>query len=105
MKIIITSRQGGKTTKLIEEAKKLKGYNLIICHSRKEALRLWDEIKIKGYSLPLPITFEEFLDGRYYGKNINAFLIDNVDLLVQYISKGVKIHAITLTEVRVGDLK
>ena len=97
MKLIYSARGGGKTTRLIKEAKRLKGYNLIICRDRKEAMRLWKEIVNKKYNLPQPITFDEFVKGRYQGNNINAFLIDNVDMLLQYIAGGVKIHAITFT--------
>lgn len=96
MKIIQTARGGGKTTQLIEEALQLWGYNLIVCISRDEATRLWKEILEKKYDLPKPITFDDFIKGNYYGKNINAFLIDNADMLMHYISNGVKIHAITV---------
>lgn len=99
MIIISKAREMGKTTWMIEEAKKLKGYNLIVCIDRKEANRLWKEILSKGYKLPLPITFDDFIKQNYYGHNINAFLIDNADMLIQYMSRGVKIHAITIDEV------
>lgn len=103
MKIICSAHGGGKTTKLIEETKKLKGYNLIVCKDRAEAQRLWKEILTKKYNLPQPITFNEFINGNYCGRNINAFLIDNADMLIQYISKGVKIHAITFTKEEVDE--
>lgn len=98
MKIIYKSRGCGKTTQLIEEAKKLEGYNLIVCMNRNEAQRLWQEIIKKGYELPQPIIFDDFVKGNFYGKNINAFLIDNADLLIQYMAKGVNVHAITFNK-------
>ncbi len=98
MNIILKSKGGGKTTELIESAKRLEGYNLIICKDRGEALRLWKIILEKGYNIPQPITFDEFLKGNNCGRKINSFLIDNADLLLQSISKGVKIHTITMTE-------
>ena len=98
MKLICRSRGGGKTTELIEEAKKLEGYNLIVCQDKNEVRRLWQEILEKKYELPQPITFDEFLRRAYCGRNVNAFLIDNADLLIQYLSKGVKVHAITFNK-------
>ncbi len=98
MKIIYTQRGGGKTTKLLEEARKLKGYNLIVCIDKKEAQRVWKEILLKKYKLPQPITFKEFIDEAYCGMNINSFLIDNADLFLQHLSRGVKIHAVTFTK-------
>lgn len=98
MKIIIKKLRGGKTTELIEEANKLKGYNLIVCKDRHTVKYIWNIISEKKYTLPQPISFDEFLTGKYYGQNINAFLIDDADTLIQHISKNVKIHAITLNE-------
>ena len=98
MKIISNQRGGGKTTKLIEEARKLEGYNLIVCIDEREAKRVWENILLEKYELPKPITFREFIDGKYLGKNINSFLIDNADLFLQRLSRGVKIHAVTFTE-------
>ncbi len=96
MKLIQTLRGGGKTTEIIKEARRLPGYNLIICQNKWAVRDIWKIIVEKKYDLPQPITFEEFIRGQYHGRNINAFLIDNADLLIQYISKGVKIHAITM---------
>ena len=98
MEIIYESRGCGKTTRLIEEAKKLPGYNLIVCIHRQEALRVWGCIKKLGYKLPMPITYDEFIGRKYYGKNINAFLMDNADMFLQQLARNVKIHAITFNK-------
>lgn len=103
MKLIHKSRGGGKTTDLIEEARKLKGYNLIVCSDIRAAQIVWKIILENKYDLPQPISFNEFIKGEFCGKNINCFLIDNADLLIQYLSKGVKIHAITFKEVEDGN--
>jgi len=99
MKVIYKSRGRGKTTELIEHAKTLKGYNLIVCSDRKATHRLWKLILEKKYDLPMPITFDEFINQQYCGRNINAFLIDDADLLIQYMSREVKIEAITLLKI------
>ena len=98
MKLIIMGRQEGKTTELIKEASKLSGYNLIVCFDRREASRLWKIILENKYSLPQPISFGEFLNGQFSSQNINTFLIDNVDMLLQQLSKGVKIHAVSFNK-------
>lgn len=98
MKILYKGRGKGKTTELIEYAATLKGYNLIVCCDKKEALRLWEIIREKKYKLPMPISFEEFTQQKYYGPNINAFLIDNADLLIQYLSPKVSIEGITFNK-------
>jgi hypothetical protein len=41
---------------------------------------------------------DEFVQRKFYGRNINAFLIDNVDLLINYLACGVKVEAITFNE-------
>ncbi len=98
MKIISKGRGEGKTHDLIELANKEDGYNLIVCHSKKEVLRVWEIILEKKYKLPMPITFSEFLNRAYCGMNINNFFIDNVDLLLQSIT-NVKIGGITINEI------
>jgi len=98
MKLIYKSKQMGKTTELIEKAKKLKGYNLIVCVDRVTAVKVWKIIIEKKYNLPQPISFDELVKGQYYGNHINAFLIDDADKLIQYISKGVKVHAVTFNK-------
>ena len=50
MEIICKPRQGGKTTELIEKAKDLSGYNLIVCINKVEATRIWKIIREKEYS-------------------------------------------------------
>lgn len=87
----------GKTTELIEEANKLQGYNLIVCYDLSEVKRIWEIIQEKKYDIPLPISFREFIKGRF-GVHVNSFLIDNADMLLQQLAKGGKISAITINK-------
>jgi len=103
MKIIYKPRQMGKTTELIKLAAKGR-YKLIVCHSRREAHRVFQlamkmkKDKIIKQSIPLPITYQEFLDGKYaMGRNIEAFLIDDVDLLITYLTP-IKVEAISINK-------
>lgn len=72
---------------------------LIVCHSMEEEHRIFDQAMTMGLKIHLPIigfTYREFLQGRYTTTFTESVLIDNVDMLVQYISK-VPVEAITLS--------
>lgn len=103
MKVIYKGRAEGKTHDLIEEANSKEGYNLIVCFCRSEVERVWLIIKEKGYKLPMPITFNDFINNKYAGINIKNLYIDNIDLCLQTISRS-PIGCITLNKVAVGDL-
>jgi hypothetical protein len=47
-----------------------------------------------GLNIPLPITYDEFIQKRY-GRNISGFLIDNLDLFLKHLS-NVPINAVTM---------
>lgn len=95
MKIIIKPRQSGKTTKLIKMS--AKSGACIVCRTEHEVQALFHMAKNDGINIPKPISYAAFVGSRYVGKNINAFLIDNVDLLLEHISL-IRIEAITLTK-------
>ena len=96
MKCIIRPRQLGKTTELIKLASKGR-YKLIVCHNQNEARRIFKLARNMDLNIPLPISYREFLDKSYCGNNIEAFLIDNVDLFLGYLTE-VPIEVITITE-------
>lgn len=101
MKIINKPRQSGKTTELIKLASKGR-YKLIVVRDRKTVDQVWrrilelKELKEIENTPPQPITYQEFLDTRYAGQNIESFLIDDADYFLQYLT-SVKVEAITLT--------
>jgi len=95
MKIIIKPRGMGKTTELIKQSS--KEWKYIVCHSHKEATRIQEQARRINVEIPLPITYQEFLEKQYYGKGIKGFIIDNADMLLQSLSP-VKIDIITLTD-------
>lgn len=101
MEIICKPRRYGKTTELIKLASK-EEYGLIVCHSREEAYRIFEmsfkmrkNNEIDGF-IPLPITYQEYLGGAYYGKNVSKIFIDNADAFLQSFCP-IEIGAITLT--------
>ena len=66
----------GKTTELIKESFKNNTY--IVCGDPTYIFRFAKDI---GYNIPFPLSYREFLENRYQGKNINGFLIDNIETL------------------------
>lgn len=89
------SRGGGKTLLLVQMSHSTGKY--IVCESMDVADQIREFAFRNKYKIPLPITYDDFLNRRYRGKNIEGFLIDDVEKLCQYISKEVPILAITLS--------
>jgi hypothetical protein len=92
MEKIIMQRGYGKTSQLIKKSAKSGDY--IVCHSLDEANRIKWESEQMGLDIHLPITYAEFIEKRYSGKNISGFLIDNVEFFLKSLS-SVPINAVT----------
>ena len=96
MKVIHKPRQTGKTTELIKIAAQEGGY--IVCNSSDEAYRISKAAEEIGKQILFPITYDEYLNGFFCGKNIKAFYIDNVEFLLSRISRGVPVNAISVNK-------
>ena len=96
MKVIHKPRKTGKTTELIKIASQEGG--IIVCHSRDEAYRISKTAEEIGEQILFPITYDEYLNGSFCGKNIEAFYIDNVELLLSRIARGVPVNAISINK-------
>ena len=94
MKVRVLPRQGGKTTEMIRLAD--DEFLYIVCATQDEAKRVWRAALEQGANIPTPITWREFCDHQYYGKGVQGFLIDNLDLCVQSMTT-VPVRAVTLT--------
>ena len=99
MEIIFRGCKSGKTTEIIKQSIE-NGYT-IVCNSKKEAVSIYKQANIlkeaKQVIIPFPLTYDEFLTKRWFGKIITGFLIDDVDRLLHYISNGIPIKTITIT--------
>jgi hypothetical protein len=87
-KLIIGERQSGRTTELIKAtaADEAHGHvSYIVCHSQEEAYRISQVAEKMELSIGFPLTYREFLDRQYSGKNIDKFYIDNLSMLLAYI--------------------
>lgn len=96
MQIILRKKQMGKTAELIRMSAETLAY--IVVPTKNDASKVSQMAKEMGLDIPFPLSFDEFIRGQYYGKNIKGFLIDNADMLLQYMSKGVAIKAISLND-------
>ncbi len=94
MRIDIRPRQTGKTTDLIKECHETGGY--IVCSNLREADRVFREAKRLGKPINLPITFNDFIYRTYSDMGIEKLYIDNVDMLLQHMTK-VPIEKITIS--------
>lgn len=94
MKVIADDRQTGKTTELIKMSAETGFY--IVCHSRREAGRVFRVAIESDLVIPFPKTHREFLAHQYYSPGIKGFLIDNLDLLVLSLT-DVLVEAVTIT--------
>jgi len=94
MEKIIMQRGYGKTTQLIKKSAKSGDY-IVCCNRLGEASRIQHEAQQMGLDIPLPITYAEFVEKRYHSINISGFLIDNLEMFLQYIS-NVPVNAVTM---------
>jgi hypothetical protein len=94
MEKIILEKGKGKTTELIKRSSESGHY--IVCFSIDEASRISAEARSMGLDIPLPISYGEFIYRKYSSRYIKGFLIDNADLLIEFISQ-VPVTAITMT--------
>lgn len=94
MNIIHKERGTGRTTELIKRSAETHEY--IVTLNRAAVLNTQELANKMMLSIPCPLTFDEFIRGKYYSRGIKGFLIDNADIMLEYISQNVPINAITL---------
>lgn len=101
MRVITLPNGAGKTTELIKISQETGAY--IVCHSMDEASRIRSAAIDMGVNVPFPLTYDEFIQHRYHIQGVRAVLVDNIDMLVRYISR-VPVGAITITTDAIEDL-
>ena len=95
MQIIYKERQEGKTEELIKLSHE-HGYYMVVANM-KTAQDVRDYAKEMDYNIPYPMTYHEFLTGKYNGMGVKKLLIDDAGLLIKYIAHC-PIEAITVTK-------
>lgn len=84
----------GKTYQLIKKSAETGDF--IICHSFNECSRINSIAIHYKFNIPFPISYTEFKEHKYYGRNIKGFLIDNIELFAQSFT-NIPINTIALT--------
>ncbi len=93
MKVVIGGKGSGKTTALIEDSARTGYY--IVCRRTMidTVMNMARELDVQ---IPVPLSYGEFVDRRYYSLGIKGLLIDDADALLEYIST-VPVQAISVT--------
>ena len=105
MNIIVGGRQTGRTTELIKLAAKAEQQgevSYIVCHNHASAYSISKRAQEMGLNIGFPLTYDEFLNHRYAGSSIKNLYIDNIELLIQYMTP-VHVAAITVTKEKRDD--
>lgn len=108
MNIVIGERRSGKTTRLIKESAATGAYIITINH---EAARfIMDTASRMGLEIPHPISIRQYMSAKNANYHIlspslaeamevirnNGVLIDDADIVLQTIFKGIDIHEICI---------
>ena len=89
-----TRRRTGRTTALIEQS--AKDWLYMVCTNRKEAERVMREARRMGLDIPMPITHDDLIVGRFCGRGIRGFLVDDVDMVLAVLARGVPVRSAAL---------
>ena len=93
MKVICRGRVTGRTSELIKECAKYK-YAIIVAPTTMRARFIFDRALEMKINIPMPISFREFVDHKWYGKWIDAFLFDDLDASLQCVAKEVPVKTV-----------
>lgn len=91
-KLILGTRRQGKTKRLIELCHE-NGYSIIVCPNRAMCRITFDMAQDMGKPIPMPITFEEFINRRFFERHIEKFYIDELQLCLDTIPCHIPIEA------------
>lgn len=94
MKVITGGRRAGKTTKLIKLA--AEDFAYIVCCSKEECQRIFEQAKEMGLYIPFPITIQDLLEKRYYGEGVRRIAVDNIGFVFSQIAPDLQTIAITV---------
>lgn len=95
MNVITKDRGAGKTTDLIYKASGRKGY--IVCLDLREARRVVEVAESMDIEINFPLTFDEFIEGRFSGRGCKELFIDNLDMMLNRLARGAVVNTVTLT--------
>lgn len=95
MQVIVRPRQGGKTIEALRLA--ARHFACIVVATRQEGDELAATARQLQLNIPQPITWDQFMSGRYSGRGVNPFVVDNIDRCVQQGAIA-EVVGVTLTD-------
>jgi hypothetical protein len=84
MDMVIRPRWGGKTAQMLQYA--ARHFAHIVVPTWADADRLAGEARLLQLNIPHPITFRDFVEARYHGLVVKAFVIDDLDRCLQSVT-------------------
>ena len=104
--LVISVRRGGKTRYLIEKCHADK-YSLIVCPTRAMCYQVRDQAERMGKPIPMPITFDDFINARVHSRYIERFYFDELQASLQLHARGIPIETVVVdvTNTEIIDLE
>lgn len=91
--LIIAERQTGKTRHLITKCSQ-DNYSLIVCPTRAMCRYIVSEAENMKLYIPTPITFDDFVKGRFDSRHVEKFYFDELQLSLSTMTNGVPIDTV-----------
>lgn len=88
--LIVADRGTGKTRHLITKCSQDE-YSLIVCPTLAMCNHVLKEARKMGLKIPMPITFDEFVMGKFRPHNVEKFYFDELQLSLHNMARGVPI--------------
>ena len=85
----------GKTRHLIQKCSQDE-YSLIVCPTRAMCKYTFKEAESMGVKIPMPITFEDFIKGKFSPSNVDKFYFDELGMSLSSMAKGVSIDTVII---------
>jgi hypothetical protein len=95
MKFMIRGRQAGKTHESILHAARTGAY--IVCADRERAKHIHRMAMDMRVRIPPPITFDDLMNHRFFGRRIPGFIYEDAEALLQLLACGVPVELVTAT--------
>ena len=93
--IIVADRCTGKTRHLITQCSQDE-YSLIVCPTRAMCRYVFEEAESMGLKIPMPITFDEFVKGKFNPYKVKKFYFDELQISLASMANGVPIDTVII---------
>lgn len=93
--LIVADRQTGKTRHLITKCSQDK-YSLIVFPTNAMCRYVFKEAKSMGAEIPMPITFSDFVKGKFDSRNVEKFYFDELQISLSNMANGVPIDTVVI---------